>query len=60
MAATKYLSLINIKYEDLLLLLRALDGLAGSVDDMATLSEIDALQKKIKNTIEDSKNSFRS
>jgi len=56
----KYISLGNFKYEDVVLLLRGLDVLAGEVDDMGTLSNIDALQKRIKTIIQDNSVPFRS
>jgi len=56
----KYISLVNFKIEDVALILRGLDALAGNVDDVATLSNIDALQKRIKVIIQDSSVPFRS
>jgi hypothetical protein len=56
----KYISLVNIKFEDVGLILRGLDALAGEVDDMPTLSNIDALIKRIKTIIQDSSVPFRS
>jgi len=47
-----YVSLIGLKYEDVVLLLRALDALVGEADDVETLTAVDALQKKIKGSID--------
>lgn len=56
----KFISLVNLKFEDVGLILRGLDALAGDVDDVGTLSNIDALQKRIKTIIQDSSVPFRS
>ena len=47
-----YVSLVGLKYDEILVLLRALDALVGEVDDVETLTRIDHLQKKIKNSID--------
>ena len=56
----RYVSIPNIKYEEVLLILKGLDELSGAADDMTTLSNIDALQKKIKLILEGSKVPFRA
>ena len=60
MPPVKYLSLVNLKYEEVLLIMEALNGLTGVVNDMDTLVTIDALQKKIKFTLDNSQTPFRS
>jgi hypothetical protein len=57
---SKYLSLGTLKYEEVVLIQQALDGLAGDANDMDTLSQVDALQKKIKFVLDQSKTPFRS
>lgn len=41
-------SLVGLKYEEVLMILRGLDSLIGEVDDIDTLTQVDKLQKKIK------------
>ena len=48
----KYISLIGLRYEEIQVLLRALDALAGEADDVETLTHIDALQKKIRGSVD--------
>ena len=60
MPPTAYVSLGTFKYEEVRLIQQALDVCAGSVNDMDSLSQIDALQKKIKFILDQSKVSYRT
>lgn len=47
-----YVSLIGLKHDEVLVLLRALDALVGEADDVETLTHVDTLQKKIRGAID--------
>jgi len=59
-SATRYVSLGTFKYEEVMIIQHALDVLAGNVNDMEGLSQIDSVQKKIKFILEQSKVSYRT